>query len=244
MPVAEGILPSHYVGLGYPRSAAEAGGIPVLLPAVDGFEERSAADYAAGIDGLLLAGGTDIHPGAYGGSYRAELTHDPDPARDRLELALVREARRRDLPVLGICRGFQVLNVAYGGTLDQHRPHRDLPAAPVQGLRVQVTPVTVAEGSNLARVLGYRQLDVYCLHHQAVDRVGDGLQVAARASDGMVEALEDPSASFTVGLLWHPEQMADSAGALRPYRALVAAAGRRAIAAAATGSEAVTGAAR
>ena len=245
MPVAEGTLPSYYVGLGYPRSVAEAGGTPVLLPAVDGFEEQAAAEYATSIDGLLLAGGTDIHPAAYGGSFDPGVTHDPAPARDRLELALVREARRRDLPILGICRGFQILNIAYGGTLDQHRPHRDLPAAPVPGLRVQVTPVTVTDGSTLAQVLGCRQLDVYCLHHQAVQRLGDGLRVAATAGDGTVEALEDPAASFTVGVLWHPEQMTDTASALLPYQALVGAAGRHAgPASAAAGNPAVTRVAR
>jgi gamma-glutamyl-gamma-aminobutyrate hydrolase PuuD len=224
MPVAEGVLPSHYVGLGYAQSVAEAGGIPVLLPAVADYEERFAVEYLKQVDGLLLAGGTDIHPEAYGKTHDPQHTHAPDRHRDRFELALVRRARTRDLPILGICRGFQLLNVAYGGTLDQHRPHEHLALAPVPGLRVQVTPVVVEAGTTLAQVLRVAELNVYCLHHQAIQQLGAGLQVTARARDGLIEAVEDPRARFTLGVLWHPEQMGDAAGALLPYIALIEAA--------------------
>jgi putative glutamine amidotransferase len=220
VPVAEGALPSHYVGLGYARSVAEAGGIPVLLPAVAGYEGQLAVEYLSQIDGLLLAGGTDIHPDVYGQPLDPRHTHAPDQHRDRFELALVRHARAQDLPILGVCRGFQLLNVACGGTLDQHRPHEHHALAPVPGLRVQVTPVAVESGTTLAQVLGVDQLDVYCLHHQAIGRLAAGLRVAAYAGDGLIEAIEDPQARFTLGVLWHPEQMAE-AGALLPYTALV-----------------------
>jgi len=224
VPVAAGSLPAHYVGLGYTRSVAQAGGLPLVLPAVEGHEEELAGEVIGLLDGLVLAGGTDIHPETYGDVYDPGRTEKPDRARDRFELALVGHARERDLPVLGICRGFQILNVAYGGNLDQHRPHTDAARADVPGLEVDVTPVSVEARSRTRGVLGVDSLDVYCIHHQAVDRIGDGLVVSARARDGIVEALEDPSAGFMLGVLWHPEQMASGPASQAVYEALVQAA--------------------
>lgn len=224
VPVAEGVLPSHYVGQGYTRSILEAGGIPIVLPAVAGFEKQMADDVIDLLDGLVLAGGTDIHPSTYGAEIDSKWTHDPDPTRDNFEKALLLRARERQLPVLGICRGFQMMNVIYGGTLDQHRPHESDDLAPVEGLRVQRTQVNVEEGTQTFTMLGQTSLEVYCLHHQAIDVVAVGLQVSARATDGMIEAIEDPEVKFAVGLLWHPEQMVDRDSALLPYQALVRAA--------------------
>lgn len=224
MPVAEGTLPSHYVGLGYTNSVSDAGGLPVILPAVDGLEERDAAEAISLLDGLLLAGGTDIHPECYGVEIDSERTKTPDPARDRFEIALVRQAREHRIPILGICRGFQMLNVAYGGTLDQHRPHLDAELVDHDTLRIQATHLSVEQGSLLAHALGTNQLQVYCLHHQAIDRVGKGLRVTSAAADGLIEGLEDPASGFVLGVLWHPEQMAGFADAQRVYEALVTAA--------------------
>jgi gamma-glutamyl-gamma-aminobutyrate hydrolase PuuD len=229
VPVAEGVLQSHYVGQGYTRSILAAGGIPIILAAVAGFEDQMADDVLDLLDGLVLSGGTDIDPEMYGSEANPQWAQGSDRARDNFERSLLVRARERQMPVLGICRGFQMINVTYGGTLDQHRPHESDDLAPVEGLRVQKTHVTVGEDTQTFEMLGRSSLDVYCLHHQAIDVLGKGLQVSARAADGMVEALEDSEARFIVGLLWHPEQMVDHESALLPYQALVKAAMVRAV---------------
>jgi putative glutamine amidotransferase len=227
VPIAEGHLPSFYVGRGYARAVTEAGGLPFVLTAVDGAEDEIAREAVAHLDGLLLSGGTDIDPAVYGAA-RDDRTQKPDAARDRLELALVREARARDLPVLGICRGFQMLDIAYGGSLDQHRPHDAAAAADIPGIRAEATRVELVPGSLAASVFHDRSVDVVCIHHQAIDRVGTGLVVGGRSADGLVESLEDPAAAFVLGILWHPEQMLDrDAASILAYRALVQAAARR-----------------
>jgi putative glutamine amidotransferase len=224
VPVAEGTLPSHYVGLGYALAVDAAGGLPVILPAVDGHEEEDAVEALGFLDGILLAGGTDIAPERYHQEPVAGTAQKPDPSRDAFELRLVREARTRDVPVLGICRGVQLLNIAYGGTLDQHRPHRTESLASVPGLRAQVTDVDVEGDTRMRAALARDSFQVVCLHHQAIDSVGGDLRVTARAKDGLIEGLEDPTARFVMGVLWHPEQMLDREGSLGVYRALVDAA--------------------
>ncbi|MEI7742610.1 MAG: gamma-glutamyl-gamma-aminobutyrate hydrolase family protein [Chloroflexota bacterium] len=227
VPIAEGHLPSFYVGRGYARAVAQAGGLPVVLTAIDGAEEDLAREVVGRLDGLVLSGGTDIDPAVYGAE-RDEHTQKTDSPRDRFELALVREARVLDLPVLGICRGFQLLDVAYGGSLDPHRPHEDAALADIEGIRAEVTRVALEPGSLAARVYAGRSVDVVCIHHQAVDRVGEGLVVGGRSADGLVESVEDPAAAFVLGILWHPEQMLDrDVTSIRAYRGLVEAAERR-----------------
>lgn len=221
--VAEGVLPSHYVGQGYTRSILAAGGIPLVLVAVSGYEDQMAEDVIDQLDGLLLSGGTDISPEMYGERIHSNLVQEPDLPRDRFERALLMLAKERQIPVLGICRGFQMINVVYGGTLDQNRPHESDELAPVEGLRVQKTKVAVEKESRTFAMLGHSDVDVYCLHHQAINIVGKGLQASAHASDGIIEALEDPIAKFIVGLLWHPEQMVDHEDAILPYQSLVRA---------------------
>lgn len=221
--VSQGILPSHYLGVGYPRAVWAAGGTPVPLPALAGHEGEAAAAYVEEIDGLVLAGGTDIHPQSYGQSLDPERTRHPDLSRDRFEAALLGLAAERGIPVLGICRGFQLINVAAGGTLDQHRPHAAGDLADVDGLRVESTELSVEPGSRLERLLGSRHISVYCMHHQAVAELGDGLRAVARSADGLIEAIEGDGDRFLLGVLWHPEQMLDEASSLLPYRALVSA---------------------
>ena len=135
--------------------------------------------------------------------------------RDRFEVALARAARARRLPTLGICRGMQLLNVVYGGDLEQHLadvvdplPHRPGPG------QFGDHPVAVAEGTATGDMLG-DAVSVRSTHHQGVRRVGDGLVVAGRAPDGTVEAIEDPPSPFCVGVLWHPEEQAGTGGARR-----------------------------
>ena len=167
------------------------------------------------IDGLLLTGGEDLAPARYGEAPHPSVV-DVDPARDGFEIALVGEARRRNLPILAICRGIQVLNVACGGTLVQ-----DIPSEIAGALehRWTVPPhkpydlaheVWVDKDTVLARLLRERLSDTDACeansrHHQAVKKIADGFRVSATAPDGVIEAIEDPSARFCLGVQWHPE---------------------------------------
>lgn len=144
-------------------------------------------------DGVLLCGGSDIDPAHYGEDPAPELGQT-DPPRDVYELDIVWSALQRDVPVLAICRGMQLLNVACGGTLQQH----------IEGHRNVTHTVAVEAGSRLAAITGESRFPVNSRHHQAVGEVGDGLQVTARA-EGIVEALEMPGKRFVVGVQWHPE---------------------------------------
>jgi putative glutamine amidotransferase len=225
VPVAEGFLPSHYVGLGYARAIAAAGGLPLVVPNVAGHEAELAAAAIEQGDGLLLTGGTDLDPATYGRTLDEAETRHPDPARDRIEAALIDAARARRLPILGICRGFQMLNVAYGGTLDQHRPHDGSTVVDHPLLRIEETKVSLRPGSVVARAVGCEQIAVYCLHHQAVEEIGHGLVATGTAADGLIESLEDPSADFVLGVLWHPEQMLERDHARAIYQAFLSAAG-------------------
>ncbi|GAA5017576.1 gamma-glutamyl-gamma-aminobutyrate hydrolase family protein [Kitasatospora paranensis] len=196
----------------YPAVVQAAGGLAVLLPP-DAAEH--AADAVARIDALVISGGSDVDPARYGAARHPE-TDGGEPERDAWEAALLTAALAGGVPVLGICRGLQLLNVVLGGTLVQHLPdvvgHHGHLGAPGTYGRHTVRPVP---GTLLAGVLPEESLDVPTFHHQAVDRLGDGLAVSAWAEDGTVEAVEGPG--FTLGVQWHPEQGDD----LRLMAALV-----------------------
>jgi putative glutamine amidotransferase len=178
----------------YARSITAAGGLPVYLPL-----HVDAAEYAGRLDGIVLSGGTDVEPERYGAARHPEL-HPSEPARDRFEFDVVDVAATADLPVLGICRGLQVLNVWGGGTLHQHVPvHARFDVA----VEARIDELEITPGSLLHDLYGAR-LGVNSLHHQTVDRVADGWVVAARSSDGAVEALEWPGHDM-IGVQWHPE---------------------------------------
>jgi putative glutamine amidotransferase len=151
-----------------------------------------------GLDGLVLAGGTDIDPELYGAAPHPE-TGEPDRDRDRLEIALLREALERDLPVLAICRGMQLLNVALGGSLLQHIEGHRVPG------RAVVHSVRLAPASRVGAILGSGEYGVNSRHHQCVERLGNGLTVVGRAPDDIVEAVELEGKRFVVGVQWHPE---------------------------------------
>jgi len=176
-------------------------------------------------DALCLSGGEDIEPSRYGAAIDPR-TEPADPERDALELALVATARDRDLPILGICRGFQVLNVAYGGSLVQHVDgHREKNGPILEHIAV-ATP-----GSKLAEACGTEPFSVNARHHQAVDAksLAPGLIPTARI-DGFIEAFEDPDRRWLVAVQWHPERSADpemSAAGTRIFRAFAAAAARQ-----------------
>jgi putative glutamine amidotransferase len=206
-------LPAALVPLSYVESVEAAGGRPIVIPPTAGGVEET----LDAIDGLILSGGADIDPAAYGSERHAETTV-VHPHRDDAELALLRAALDRDLPVLAICRGMQMLNVAAGGDLNQHLPelvghegHRETPGV-FSDHSVRLEP-----GSRVGGLLG-DHTDVKSHHHQGVGAVGQGLQIVGWAEDGLVEAIEDPSRPFAVGVLWHPEEGEDK----RLFEALVA----------------------
>jgi putative glutamine amidotransferase len=195
----EGEPPRREMALGvvYGEAVVRAGGVPVILAPVPAHAIDALLDR---LDGLCLSGGPDLHPSAYGAAPEPELG-PTEPEADAFEIALARRARARGMPVLGVCRGMQVMNVAAGGTLRQHVPgHRQ--TAP--GDRT-VHRVHVAAGTRLGRLLGRRAVDVNSFHHQAPDRLGRDLRIAALSTDGFVEGLEDPRAPFHVGVQWHAE---------------------------------------
>ncbi|MEV0964945.1 gamma-glutamyl-gamma-aminobutyrate hydrolase family protein [Streptomyces sp. NPDC049910] len=193
-------LPAALLPVGYPRLVQSAGGIAAMLPPD---EPGRAAAAVARLDGLVVAGGPDVEPVRYGA--------DPDPRtgppareRDAWELALVRAALDTGTPLLGICRGMQLLNVALGGTLVQHLDgHVD--GVGVFG-RHTVTPVA---GTRYASLVP-EESSVPTYHHQSVDRLGTGLVVSAHAHDGTVEAVELPDPSWVLGVQWHPEMAEDT----------------------------------
>jgi gamma-glutamyl-gamma-aminobutyrate hydrolase PuuD len=204
------LVPAAYV-----RAIEQAGGRPLLIPPSDEAVEET----LEAVDALVFSGGSDIDPDLYEQEPHEE-TSGIVPERDRAELALLEAALARDMPVLAVCRGSQVLNVARGGDLVQHLPdvvgddkHKHTPGAFADH------DVTLEPGTRLAELLG-EHAPVKSHHHQGFGRVGEGLRVAAHAEDGTVEAVEVPSHRFAFGVLWHPEEGDDR----KLFEELVAAA--------------------
>ena len=208
------LLPASYL-----RVVARAGGRAALLPPDDGAEETVAA-----LDGLVVSGGNDIDPALYGAEAHPE-TGDVRPERDHGELALLRAALDRGLPVLGICRGAELIAVAHGGSLHQHLPEvvgHDGHRPPVPA-RFGYHDVRLLPGSRVAGILG-GTAKVASYHHQGIAAIGNGLDAVAWADDGSIEAVESSGrGGFLVGVLWHPEQDDDE----RLLAALVEAATRQ-----------------
>jgi gamma-glutamyl-gamma-aminobutyrate hydrolase PuuD len=198
--------PAALIPMAYVRAIEHAGGRPLLVPpSEDGVEETLGA-----LDGILFSGGSDLDPQTYGQEPHP-ATDGIVPERDRAELALLAAALERDMPVLAVCRGSQVMNVARGGDLLQHLPdvvgdekHKHTPGVFADH------DVDLEGGTRLQTLLGERA-PVKSHHHQGFGRIGDGLHVAARAEDGIVEAIEDPTRRFALGVLWHPEEGEDFA---------------------------------
>jgi putative glutamine amidotransferase len=194
------------LGMKYLRAIERAGGLPVVMPPLDVAAIEPLLD---NLSGVCLSGGPDISPGNY---HRAPDAHlgPTEPDLDRFELALALRADARRLPVLAVCRGAQVLNVARAGTLHQHLPdvvgdrvvHRGAPGHDARHV------VEIAPDSLLAEVLGTTRADVNSYHHQAADVLGQGLRAVAWAEDGVVEGIEDPERPFLLGVQWHAEAIA------------------------------------
>jgi putative glutamine amidotransferase len=180
-----------------------------------------------GLDGLLLSGGSDIDPRHYG-QERLRQSDSPDDARDELEMRLLGEALAADLPVLAICRGLQLFNVFYGGSLIQHLPGSEVHRQKVNGAETGKHPaahsIEVKPETQLAAIIGAGEHQVNSRHHQGVDRLGPGLTVSAVAADGVVEGLEVVDATFAVAVQWHPEdRIAVSAADRKLFEAFAAA---------------------
>jgi putative glutamine amidotransferase len=206
--VESALVPVEYV-----RAVEAAGGRPLLVPP----SEDAVDETLDAVDGLIFSGGSDLDPSLYGQEAHPE-TKGVVPERDRAELALLRAALERDMPVLAICRGSQVLNVALGGDLVQHLPEV------VGHERHKHTPgefadhdVVIEGGTRLGSIVG-EHAPVKSHHHQGFGRLGEGLRVAAHDEEGTVEAVEDPARTFALGVLWHPEAGAD----MKLFEALVA----------------------
>ncbi|KAA3612430.1 MAG: gamma-glutamyl-gamma-aminobutyrate hydrolase family protein [Planctomycetota bacterium] len=219
-------FPGHYLlRWDYIYGVNEAGGIPVIL--APGKASRFPT-YSENFAGLIFSGGYDLTPRIYGQEAHPSLSHT-SWERDEFEMTLMRSALLRGVPILGICRGMQVLNVALGGTLVQ-----DLPNTPRNGVLhddpkrprdVLAHEVAIHSDSRLCQITGRSRMAVNSFHHQAVDRIGEGLRKVAFAADGVVEALEMPGSSFAVGVQWHPETFWDQgAPFLNFFQALVHAA--------------------
>lgn len=207
------LLPQTYV-----NAVAGAGGVPVLLPPIPDVE-----DAADRLDGLIISGGPDVEPDRYGQERGPHVTLTR-PDRDAAELALFQRAVERGLPVLGVCRGMQLMNVALGGTLIQHLPDvvgHDGHSPVLNGMGEH--KVRIGDSGALADILPPGMLIVPTHHHQGIDRLADGLVPTAWAEDGMIEAVELDSGThpFAVGVQWHPEASTEHA----LFRALVQAAG-------------------
>jgi putative glutamine amidotransferase len=236
---------SHTLWDAYTHAVLASGGIPVILPSMADY--GCYEEYLEILDGLILAGGQDIMPSNYGQEPQAgfELTWQMEPKRDAFEIALLRLALERDMPVLGICRGVQLMAAALGGSL-----HQDVGMAPGNGQprirHFQVSPwglpshsVGLELSSKLASIIAIHSpassscipaatLRVNSLHHQAVDVPPEGFLVSATAPDGIIEAMESTQHSFVVGVQWHPERMfeADKSSRLL-FEALVEASRQR-----------------
>jgi putative glutamine amidotransferase len=207
--------------IAYVRAIEEAGSIPLLIPPIA--EDDALTAIAARLDGLLLSGGGDLDPTLYG-EQRLPQCGPAEAERDLTELGLARRALAGKMPILGICRGHQLLNVALGGNL-----HQDIPTALPKALRhdqftgprdFRAHTIRINASSRLAEILATRTYAVNSLHHQALNRLGNGVRVLARAEDGIVEAIEVRGHPFALGVQFHPEELAP---ADEPSRRLFAA---------------------
>jgi putative glutamine amidotransferase len=222
-----GTVTRHRVSADYTRAVRAAGGLPIILPPQDGTID-TILDL---VDGLIFSGGADIDPSLYGDDEIHPATYDISAERDRFEIDLMNGAVERDLPVLCICRGIQVLNVALGGSLVQHiddqvespLTHRQQEASIAANSPSQ--QVTLIEGSLTAQIFDAETIPVNSFHHQSIATPAERLQVEGVTSDGVVEAVSLPGCRFVLGVQWHPEMLFEAVPEqLKPFEALVSAA--------------------
>ena len=217
----------HRLGDSYVKAVTQAGGVPVLLP--NNLDVSTVEEIAAGLDGFLLSGGGDVDPALFGERATAQLG-TVTPRRDDFELALTRYLlEKTNKPVLGICRGIQVMNVAMGGTL-----HIDLPSdgkmchsLNMYPRNVRTHDVQTTSGTRMSEIMGHTGR-VNSFHHQAIHDVAEGFTVSAvSADDAVVEAVEQPGERFVVGVQWHPEELTEFPEARDLFRRFVEAAKKK-----------------
>jgi putative glutamine amidotransferase len=208
-PTPEGEPPRHEMALGltYMKAVEVAGGVPVVIPPMDAGLIGALLDH---LDGVCLSGGPDIHPDHYGQEPHDQLGPTA-PDLDRFELEVARQADRKGLPLLAICRGMQALNISRGGDLLQHIPDRWLEIEHRQKMPGQTAShrVDLDPSSRISSIVGAPVIAVNSFHHQAVDQVGSGLVATGWAPDGATESIEDPDRDFLIGVQWHAELMVD-----------------------------------
>ena len=219
-------LPNDKLAHTYIEAVQAAGGLPVLLP--NSLTKEDVAELRGRLDGLLLSGGGDLDPERFHGK-KSEKIGDVWAPRDELEIQLVKMSLDSDWPLLGICRGMQVINVALGGTLYTDIPEQFVTtvshnSSNERGRDHIAHRVTIVEGSILSGILQVPDLGVNSFHHQGVDRVASGLQVSAIAEDGLVEGLEMAGKRFFVGVQWHPECLTRQKEQRALFEALIRAA--------------------
>jgi putative glutamine amidotransferase len=208
--------PVYSINQTYIDAVVRAGGIPLCITRP---EKEDVAALLSSVDGILLIGGHDIDPAHYG-EERKEYTCNIDADRDRLELMLVHVAKERRLPILGICRGMQVMNVAGGGSLYQdvysemphaivHDYHNDTQSKPLARNTI-AHDIMIVEGTLLSEIARSPLIAVNSLHHQGIKTLGKGLSPSGRASDGLIEAIEIVDHPFGLGIEWHPEELGDA----------------------------------
>jgi len=218
----DGQPPAFSLPCGYVDGVRAAGATPLVLPPGEA-QPEGLLDL---VDALILAGGGDIAPAAYGGEPH-ETIYSVSEERDEFEFALARAAlARRDIPLLCICRGMQVLNVVCGGTLHPHVPERFGDRVPHRLPPRQTSrhPVRIEPQSRLASILGTAEVEACSWHHQAIDRIGEGLRPLAWAEDGVIEAVEHSAHPWCIGVQWHPEMQLDEPAQRALFAALVAGA--------------------
>ncbi len=186
----------------YIQCVRSAGGIPVLLPA----GEKNVDSILEHLDGVILTGGTDVHPDRYRGSIHPQLS-EINPGRDESDFRIAETVLKQDIPVLGICRGMQVLNVCLGGTLYQHLPESfgQTVAHQISTQKATGHSVKIIKGSRLHNIVSNRDMEIVSWHHQAVDEIPQEFTITAWAADGVVEAVEMKSHRWLVAVQWHPE---------------------------------------
>jgi putative glutamine amidotransferase len=225
-PVAEGEPLSKEMALGIPylKAIEAAGGLPIVMPPL---AEDAIEPLLDRLDGICLSGGPDLDPALYEAAPHPELG-PIEPELDRFELAVAARADAREMPILAICRGTQALNIVRGGALHQHLPDLsiELTHRQTNPSTEPSHPVAVDPDSELAAALGGAAVEVdevNSFHHQAIDRLGDGLRISARAPDGTIEAVEDPTRPFLIGVQWHAETLVHREGEAELFRRFVEA---------------------
>lgn len=213
--VEDGSVTKAYINQSYIDAVEQAGGIPLVFPV--GKDHASTGHLLERVDGLLITGGLDVHPFYYDEEPYQELGAIL-PTMDLFHIEALRKAVEMNMPVLGICRGLQVMNVAFGGTLFQdlsHIPTMVLKHWQMGSRTLGMHYVEIEPGSKLRRMIGDR-LMVNSIHHQAIKDVAPGFHVVAKASDGVVEAIEREDYGFCLGLQWHPEEMVKVSSSMKP----------------------------